>query len=87
MIALDPGTIRPDAYLFGESQSRILVSVPERSLSRLQALIAEAGVGHSVLGTTGRLLDIRLEGKEQAIHLSVSEMKEAYSRGLAKYFD
>lgn len=88
MIALDTGTIRPDAYLFGESQSRILVSVPERSLSRLQALIAEAGVGHSVLGTTGGgSLDIRLEGKEQAIHLSVSEMKEAYSRGLAKYFD
>ncbi|WDT80041.1 MAG: phosphoribosylformylglycinamidine synthase subunit PurL [Candidatus Manganitrophus sp.] len=88
MIALDPGTIRPDAYLFGESQSRILVSVPERSLSRLQALIAEAGVGHSVLGTTGGgSLDIRLEGKEQAIHLSVSEMKEAYSRGLGKYFD
>ncbi|NKE72317.1 phosphoribosylformylglycinamidine synthase subunit PurL [Candidatus Manganitrophus noduliformans] len=88
MIALDAGTIRPDAYLFGESQSRILVSVPERSLSRLQALIAEAGVGHSVLGTTGGgSLDIRLEGKEQAIHLSVSEMKEAYSRGLAKYFD
>lgn len=88
MIALDTGTIRPDAYLFGESQSRILVSVPERSLSRLQALIAEAGVGHSVLGTTGGgSLDIRLEGKEQAIHLSVSEMKEAYSKGLAKYFD
>lgn len=88
MIALDTGKIRPDAYLFGESQSRILVSVPERSLSRLQALIAEAGVGHSVLGTTGGgSLDIRLEGKEQAIHLSVSEMKEAYSSGLAKYFD
>lgn len=88
MIALDTGTIRPDAYLFGESQSRILVSVPERSFSRLQALIAEAGVGHSVLGTTGGgSLDIRLEGKEQAIHLSVSEMKEAYSKGLTKYFD
>lgn len=88
MIALNSGMIRPDAYLFGESQSRILVTVQERHLPRLQALIEEAGVRHSILGATGGgSLDIRLEEKDQSIHLSVSEMKEAYSKGLAKYFD
>lgn len=88
MIALDPGTIRADACLFGESQSRIVVSVPEKHLPRLKALIEEASVPYSVLGTTGgNSLDIRLEGRESSIHLSVSEMKEVYSKGLKKYFD
>jgi len=88
MIALEPGAIRTDACLFGESQSRIVVSVQEKDLSRLKALIEAASVPYSVLGTTGgSSLDIRLEGKEQSIHLSVLEMKEIYSKGLKKYFE
>lgn len=59
--------MRPDAWLFGESQSRILVSVRRRHLSRLRDLAEEAEVPLKVLGEVrgsrlriGRLIDIDL---------------------------
>lgn len=42
--------LRPDAVLFGEGQSRIIMSLPEENLSLLQKLAGEIGVNISVLG-------------------------------------
>ncbi|WP_422448066.1 phosphoribosylformylglycinamidine synthase subunit PurL [Thermoanaerobacterium sp. DL9XJH110] len=42
--------VRSDALLFGEGQSRIIVSLPEENLSILQKLAAEIGVKTRVLG-------------------------------------
>jgi phosphoribosylformylglycinamidine synthase II len=57
--------IRPDALLFGESQSRICVSVREENLESLRVLAEEHAVPLSILGKTGgELLAIHHKGKE-----------------------
>jgi len=48
-IATDPA-IRKDAFLFGESQSRIVVSVKPESRNRFEELVARDGVNYSHLG-------------------------------------
>ena len=45
--------VRVDALLFGESQSRIVVSLPPERLPELERLAAEGGVSLAVLGTVG----------------------------------
>jgi phosphoribosylformylglycinamidine synthase len=57
---------RADAILFGESQSRIIVSLPERNLVRLQALAVEYGTPLSLLGRVG--------GSELSIELHVTDV-------------
>ena len=53
------GAIRPDALLFGESQSRIILSVRRRSLARIRDLAAAADLPMTVLGEVrGRRLVI-----------------------------
>ncbi|HEV8712691.1 MAG TPA: phosphoribosylformylglycinamidine synthase II, partial [Candidatus Binatia bacterium] len=45
--------LRPDALLFGESQSRVLASLPQVALPRLQALAQTADLPLTVLGEVG----------------------------------
>ena len=53
------GDLRPDALLFGESQSRVLVSLPQAALPRLQELARAADLPFGVLGEVGGIdLDI-----------------------------
>jgi len=47
------GHLRPDALLFGESQSRVLVSLPRTALPRLQELVQSADLILTVLGEVG----------------------------------
>ena len=47
------GGIRPDALLFGESQSRAVVSVRPPDWERLKALLHTSGLPFSVLGEVG----------------------------------
>jgi hypothetical protein len=44
------GAIRPDAMLFGESQSRIVISLRRRNLNRLREIAGDAEVPMVVLG-------------------------------------
>jgi len=62
------GAIRPDAILFGESQSRIVVSLRRRHLGRLRELAAAANVPVTQLGEVrghrlviSPLIDIEVE--------------------------
>ncbi len=71
-------SIRPDAWLFGESQSRILVSLRSKQLTRLRELAADNEVPLSVLGTVrgsrlraGRLIDA-----------DVQELRDLWSNAL-----
>jgi phosphoribosylformylglycinamidine synthase II len=60
--------IRPDALLFGEGQSRIILSIPEENLSVLNKLAGEMKVQVSVLGfVKSGSLKIQVKQKKRVI--------------------
>ena len=71
---------RWDAVLFGERQSRIVVSLAPDQLPRLNQLAAELGVPMLQLGVTG---GSRLKISEN-VDLPVSEITGAWSNGLQR---
>ncbi|MBI3994443.1 MAG: phosphoribosylformylglycinamidine synthase II, partial [Nitrospirae bacterium] len=80
--------IRKDAHLFGESQSRMVVTVEERRLEELEALCREEGVPFAVIGRVGGdRLTVRIEGRDRPlIDLSVREMETAWEGAIESYF-
>ena len=75
---LDELPRRWDAALFGERQSRIVVSLSEATLPGLQRLAADYGVPANILGTTGGD-QLRL-GRD--MDLPLSEIAHAWRHGL-----
>jgi len=74
------GSIRPDALLFGESQSRVILSLRRRHLGRLRELAAEADVPVTILGETrGRRLVIH-----PLIDLDLEEVRRVWESGLPR---
>jgi phosphoribosylformylglycinamidine synthase II len=74
------GAIRPDALLFGESQSRIMLSLRRRHLGRVRELAAAADVPCAVLGEVrGRRLVV-----SPLIDVSVEEMQQAWTTALPR---
>ena len=58
--------IRPDALLFGESQSRILISAPAESSAAIVELAGHYGISATKLGTVGGMnLQITIEPAKQ----------------------
>ena len=73
------GAIRPDALLFGESQSRIIVSLRRRHLGRLRE-IAAANVPVTLLGEVrGRRLVIG-----PLVDVDVAELRRAWTKALPR---
>ncbi len=75
------GEIRNDAYLFGEAQSRIVVSVEKNKATQLEALLAQLGVHFEKTGevTSGK---ISVEGVDFG---TVDSYKNNYQTSLEKY--
>jgi phosphoribosylformylglycinamidine synthase len=74
------GAIRPDALLFGESQSRILVSLRRRNLGRLRELATAADVPFAVLGEVrGRRLVI-----SPLVDVGLEEIQHAWATALPR---
>jgi phosphoribosylformylglycinamidine synthase len=74
------GSIRPDAWMFGESQSRILVSLRRKHLGRFRDLAAQAEVPMTVLGEArGRRLRIG-----SLIDVNVADLHTAWSKSLGR---
>jgi phosphoribosylformylglycinamidine synthase len=72
------GSIRPDALLFGESQSRIVLSIRRRSLPRLRELASRADVPVTLLGEVrGTRLVIG-----SLIDLPIAELRRVWSSAL-----
>ncbi|MCI0413940.1 phosphoribosylformylglycinamidine synthase subunit PurL [bacterium] len=72
------GSSRPDAFLFGETQSRYLLSCRSESLSRLREIFEFHRISYFVLGKTGgREVAIRFSG-DLLIRLSVQELYEIW---------
>lgn len=79
---------RADALLFGESQSRIVVSVAPEFLPNLEKQAKEAGVPFTVLGTVGGdALAIDLAGTpgapEDTITIPVSDLARSWQHAIA----
>jgi phosphoribosylformylglycinamidine synthase len=73
--------IRTDAFLFGEAQSRVVVTVTPEKEEALAELLAAAGVEFSLLGETGGtnvVIDDHNFG-------SVAELKNMYDTAIEKY--
>jgi len=74
--------IRADALLFSESQSRIIVSVKESNLERLQDLAEQHHVPLLALGAVG---GSRL-AFQPLLHIPVEELRAIWSNGLTAWF-
>ena len=84
----NPLGLRRDALLFGESQARILVSLREAEMERLEKLAA----GHHVpINTLGRVggdrLTIRLRGQEPIINLPLDRLERVWKGAIEKSFE
>jgi phosphoribosylformylglycinamidine synthase II len=74
------GAIRPDALLFGESQSRVLISLRRRHLGRMRELAAAADVPLSILGEVrGRRLVV-----QPLVDLDLDEIRHTWSSALPR---
>jgi phosphoribosylformylglycinamidine synthase len=80
-----PETMRPDALLFGESQSRIVLSLREADVSRLQAIARHHRVVVTPLGRTGgsRLI---CRGRTFHIDLPLADLARAWRGSLPAVF-
>ncbi|MFQ5881604.1 MAG: phosphoribosylformylglycinamidine synthase subunit PurL [Candidatus Methylomirabilales bacterium] len=78
-------TLRPDALFFGESQSRIIVSLREADLVRLQEMASRHGVLVTPLGRTG---GSRFICRSRASHmdLPLADLDQAWRGGLPAFF-
>jgi phosphoribosylformylglycinamidine synthase subunit PurL len=72
--------MRADALLFGESQSRIVVSVREKDLERLRQIAAQEGAPMQAIGEVGgSRLSI-----QQLVQLPVEEIRSVWAHGLER---
>jgi phosphoribosylformylglycinamidine synthase len=80
------GPLKRNATLFGESASRVIVSVRPQDHATLLHLAAEAGVPARVIGRTGGdRLRIAVAG-EMAIDCALAEAEAIWKTALEKYF-
>jgi phosphoribosylformylglycinamidine synthase len=84
-VALD-GPLRADALLFGESQSRVLLSCRKMDAARLLALAASRGVPARAVGRVGGAdLAVASDGRE-VLRVPVETAYRAWKDALPAYF-
>ena len=71
---------RWDAALFGETESRIIVSLPEDRLTQLEKICSDEGTPYAVLGRVG---GSRLTF-ESSLDLDLSDIEDEWSGGLER---
>lgn len=86
-VSLDLEGMRPDAFLFSETPSRVIVSVAEKSLDHFLRLCRKTNLPAAVIGKVGgkRLLIRTKEGKV-LVDLPVGEMSKAWRTAIPAYF-
>lgn len=79
----NPGMIRRDAILFGESQSRVVLSVKPDHAERVLAVAAQWGVPAARIGETGGdRLSIAVDG-DALVDVELFAVRSAWSDGLS----
>lgn len=78
--------IRADSLLFGETQSRILVTAPSQYLSRLLALAKDKGVSANKIGVTGGT-NVKIDHQDNTlIDLDVQTAFQAWKQAIPELF-
>ena len=78
-------TLRGDALLFGESQSRIVISFPEEFTDQIEDLALSYPVDFSLIGKTGGdHFTVRINGKEY-IKQDIKSIKHIWKTSLGRY--
>jgi phosphoribosylformylglycinamidine synthase II len=78
-----PGELRPDALLFGESASRIVLGVRAQAVEQVQAIARRHGAPCAVLGTVGGEALV-VQGRGVALRLAVTALREQWQGGLER---
>ena len=79
----DGGPFGANAALFGESASRIVVSLPEKQLDAVTAAAKAAGVTATVIGKSGGDRIQLTVGGRPAIDSNVSDAEQAWATAIA----
>jgi phosphoribosylformylglycinamidine synthase len=78
-------TLRRDALLFGETQSRIIVSFPEELTDQIGELALSYPVDFSLIGKTGgSQFTVSINGQEY-IKQDIESAKEIWKTSLGRY--
>ena len=75
-------SVRKDACLFGEGQSRIIVSVQKDKLEAFTKFVQEKNIPNTQLGTV-KGKSILIDGEDFG---TIGEYKELYDTAIEKYF-
>jgi phosphoribosylformylglycinamidine synthase subunit PurL len=78
-----PGAMRPDALLFGESASRIVISARPDAVERLRAIARQHAVPCEEMGVVGGD-HLRITGGGVSLSLTVEAVHRAWSTGLSR---
>ena len=76
-------SIRKDAFLFGESQSRVVISISEHQLHSFEAELKKQGAKYSKLGQV-KGKNILIDGENFG---TIIEFKEGFETSLEKYLN
>ncbi|MFB0519147.1 MAG: phosphoribosylformylglycinamidine synthase subunit PurL [Acidobacteriota bacterium] len=83
-VELKSSSIREDAFLFGEAQSRILVSVPRQRMKETERLLDKSSIPWEVIGRVGgEALRVTCEG-EVLIDHPIRELYHLWSTALER---
>ena len=77
--------MRADALLFGESQSRILISLSESRIEHLMEVACHHGIKTSLLGRV-KGDRFRIKGWNFSLNVDPQRMRDAYKEALPSYF-
>ena len=77
--------MRADALLFGESQSRILISLSESRIEHLMEVACRHGIKASLLGRV-KGDRFQLQGWNFSLNVDPQRMRDAYEEALPSYF-
>jgi phosphoribosylformylglycinamidine synthase len=71
--------MRPSGFLFGETQSRIVISTRKERAERVLSYLAKARIPYQVMGAVGGN-KLRITGDDYHLILSLLELEEKYRR-------
>lgn len=83
-ISLDEEGMRKDALLFGESQSRFIISISPKNQKEVEKIIDKKGLLFTVLGRTGGKKMIINIGEEKIVDIGLNELNKSWRGSIAR---